>query len=354
MNLTREEWLARRRSYLCASEAAAALGMSPWSSPLDVALEKKGGLVAEKKSEILERGIILEPLVAELYAERTGHKLSDGAFVVSAQFPFMAATPDRVEETEDCLAQLKTAINWTRHKWVTILPDGREVDSIPPEYMIQGQHEMAVTGARKNIFGVLFADASTFRSLCWMVAQGIPLPEIAAHVGQLEAMEDPPCAFAIRPLERDDALIAQLVEQERIFWERHVLGDELPPDKYAREKAPTILEADARHAAWMKVAREHWIARRDAEDGYEEMKTALTAFIGDATGIHADGVGTITYKAPVNVKPVTDWHAVLEAVKAFVPADRFEAAVEEHTATPKKSRVFLPKWEGVARKSRKG
>ena len=38
--LTREEWLARRRSGIGGSDVAAVLGLSPWKSPRQVWLDK--------------------------------------------------------------------------------------------------------------------------------------------------------------------------------------------------------------------------------------------------------------------------------------------------------------------------
>lgn len=355
MKLTREEWLERRRSYLGASDAAAALGMSPWSSPADVARDKWGEKIEdEKANEALERGQILEALVAVIYARRTQHVIADGAFIVSRDWPWMAATPDRVDVSTNSLIQIKTSLMFTAHKWEM---DG--VDTIPPEYRIQGQHEMAVAGAKRNVFAVLFADASTFRSLCWAVARApgedhpaerrAALEAIAEHVDQLEGADDPPCRFATYPLERDDETIAMLVEQERIFWETYVVTHTLPPDKYTPEASPTILEATDEQREWMERARVHHIAKKEHETEYDECKEVLAVAIGDATGIHSEGIGTITYKAPKNISPVTNWLAVLEAVKAFVPADRLEAAMAENTAKPEKARVFLPKWDGVKR-----
>lgn len=366
--LTRAEWLEQRRSYMCASDAAGALGMSQYNSPADVA-HSKWGTLEEKKGEALERGQVLEDLIRHMYARRTGHDVIPGAFIVSKDEPWMAATPDAADTTTNELVQIKTTIMWAAHRWEVVGDAGEIIPTIPPEYRIQGQHEMAVTGARRNVFVVLFADASTFRSLCWAVARaptaGAPdddplgrsdeFDALDDHIAELEAMEDPPCRFAVYPLDRDDETIRQLIEQERHFWETYVQEHVLPPDKYAPEESPTILEATDEQREFMEVAREHWVGKKHHTESYDEVKGILAEVIGTATGIHAEGIGTITYKAPKNIKPQTDYAKVLDEVRSFIPEDRLEEAIANNTARPPKARVFLPKWDGIkrARKAKK-
>jgi len=358
--LTRAEWLEQRRSYMCASDAAAALGMSKWASPADIARDKWGERIEEKTGEQLERGNILEDFIRHMYARRTGHEIIPGAFLVSQEHPWMAATPDGADVTTNELVQIKTTIMWAAHRWEVAGDAGEIIPTIPPEYRVQGQHEMAVTGAQRNMFVVLFADASTFRSLCWSVARAPSADENEAgrsaefdalddHVRDLEQMEDPPCRFATYPLDRDDTTIDSLIEQEHRFWEMYVQEHVLPPDKYAPEEEMTILEATEEQREFMEVAREHWIGKKHHEEGYDEVKGILAEVIGPATGIRAEGIGTITYKAPQNVKPQTNWAKVLDDVRSFIPPDRLEEAIADNTAKPPKARVFLPKWDGIKR-----
>ena len=55
--LTREEWLARRRSGIGGSDVAAVLGLSPWKSPRQVWLDKTTDAVDDAVDEDLLAGM---------------------------------------------------------------------------------------------------------------------------------------------------------------------------------------------------------------------------------------------------------------------------------------------------------
>ena len=96
--IDREEWLAKRRGFLGASDVAAVLGVSPWAGPLDVYLDKIHA-VEMQESRAMRRGHAMEPVIADWYAEETGREIQNlGAtcFQIHPHIPFLGATLDRL------------------------------------------------------------------------------------------------------------------------------------------------------------------------------------------------------------------------------------------------------------------
>lgn len=165
---TREAWLAGRLSGLGASDVAAlftdedgdSLG---YSTAYALWLEKTGQVAPEDLSgDLVDLGNKFEPVIAELYQERTGRTVVQyGPFCV-AQHPtisFLRATPDRwVTRAPDRsgrgLAQIKKSNRFVAHNWD---------DGPPLPIQIQVQSEMAVTGYDWDSVPVIF-DLVRFRT----------------------------------------------------------------------------------------------------------------------------------------------------------------------------------------------
>jgi putative phage-type endonuclease len=148
----------RAAGCLGASEAAAALGLDPWKSPLTIWQRLRGEAVEEPAGEAAEWGTILEPVVRGKYALKTSQLIG----VPSASFVRgpLRATPDglvleqaprghvvvienaldleRLPTTCEGLLQCKTASAYLDHEWA----DG----AIPARYEVQVRVEMHVTG----------------------------------------------------------------------------------------------------------------------------------------------------------------------------------------------------------------
>ena len=75
--LTRLEWLEYRRKGLGGSDAAAVLNLSPFRTARDLYYDKLGIVTADDQANwvALEVGTLLEPLVARIFAEKTGLKI---------------------------------------------------------------------------------------------------------------------------------------------------------------------------------------------------------------------------------------------------------------------------------------
>jgi len=91
--MNRAKFLERRRSGIGGSDIGAIVGVDPFRTPMDVFLEKTGR-AEEETSPVMERGTRLEPIVLELYTERTGHKLKKAKFRRHREHSFLIANPD--------------------------------------------------------------------------------------------------------------------------------------------------------------------------------------------------------------------------------------------------------------------
>ncbi len=135
----REAWLVERSKSVGASEAAAAIGVCLYSSPIDVWQRKLGLSPPQPESEPMLWGSLLEPVILAEYERRTSRAVFDRQkFVRHAVHPWMTATLDGV--SEDRVVEVKTATAYASD-WGDV-----ESDQIPDAYLIQVQHQMAVTG----------------------------------------------------------------------------------------------------------------------------------------------------------------------------------------------------------------
>ena len=97
-DLSRKQWLAIRKLGLGSSDAAVAVGLSPYKCPLSLWLEKTGRKEPEDIShkEAVLWGIELEPVLAQVYAKRTGYRVRRvNAVLQHPEHLFMLANLDR-------------------------------------------------------------------------------------------------------------------------------------------------------------------------------------------------------------------------------------------------------------------
>ncbi len=274
-DLPREDWLAVRKQGIGSSDAAAAVGLNPYQSALELWLIKTGrdgGLpVVDPNDETspMYWGTMLEHIVAAHYTKRTGRKVRRINAVLQHPDPdknWMLANIDReiIGAGDVQILECKTAgINGAR-----LWKDG------VPEYVVcQVQHQLAVTG------------------------------KAAADVAVLLGGQE----LRIHRIERDDALIARLVALERQFW-NYVITDVPPPADgsdsadvalrclYPQDHGQTIdftqdVALSATFADWMAI-REVIAANETRE---ATLKQTLQRAMGDATKALFE-TGQVTWK----------------------------------------------------------
>ena len=196
--LPREQWLEVRQGGIGSSDAAAAVGLNPYKSPLQLWLEKTRRDAAvpntdprddpQHESSPLYWGILLEPIVAAHYTRRTGHRVRRiNAVLQHPDYPWMRANIDReVMGTPDVqLLECKTA--GLQGSWLWR-------DGVPEYVQLQVQHQLAVTGKQAA--------------------------DVAVLLGGQE--------LQIYRIDRDEALIEHLIRLEQTFW-GYVERDQPPP-----------------------------------------------------------------------------------------------------------------------------
>ncbi len=195
-DMSREDWLAIRKQGIGASDAAAAVGLNPYQSPLELWMIKTGRdgdmpkVDPNDESSPMYWGNALEPIVAQHYSRRTGNKVRKINSVLQHPDPdkhWMLANLDyTVVGSDDVqILECKTAGEFGSRLWR---------DGVPEYVQCQVQHQLAVTG-------------KAVADVCVLIC------------GQ---------EIRIHRIERDDELIAKLIELERQFW-RYVETDTPPP-----------------------------------------------------------------------------------------------------------------------------
>ena len=194
--MSRDEWLIMRKQGIGSSDAATAVGLNPYQSPLELWMIKTGReenlpkIDPNDESHPTYWGNILEPIVAAHYTKHTGLKVRKTNAIL--QHPdddkgWMLANIDYsiVGSKDVQILECKTAGEFGSRLW----RDG------PPEYVqVQVQHQLAVTGRHAADVCVLL------------------------HGQKIE----------IHRIERDEEVIVRLIELERRFWD-YVMTDTPPP-----------------------------------------------------------------------------------------------------------------------------
>lgn len=198
--IDRRQWLGVRKGGIGSSDAAAAVGLNPYKSPLELWLEKTGRVEVVEQREDMEAatywGTLLEPLVAAAYTAKTGNKVRRlNAVLQHPSFPYLLANIDRevIGQTGVQILECKTAGEFGSRLWK---------DGVPEYVQLQVQHQLAVTGKQAADVAVL---------LC----------------GQ---------KLEIHRIERDEALIARLIVLETRFWD--MVEQDIDPPRMVQPLPP--------------------------------------------------------------------------------------------------------------------
>ena len=310
-----KEWHEKRRKGIGASDAAVVCGLSKWSTPYDLYLEKIGEKEPQEETEVMRRGKMLEVPMEIIYGKNHDCRTGPERHCQHPEIEWMTATPDR-EVGNNLDLEIKTANEHTKHLW------GVGRDEIPEYYQIQCQHSLAVTGKEWMDVIVCFAPESTFAALVQSLDSGMGNGFVAAFIEKnLEVRE-----YCIQ---RNDELIAMIIEAERDFWENHVLkrvepvnfAVYAPKDKQCREATEEETALALRLAELKREAKEN-AAKID------ECETKLKNAIGEGYGIDFGDIGRITWgknkdsifdhlDADLMADTLVDVHKVpLEAIQA--------------------------------------
>lgn len=254
--------LEERKSGVGGSDAPAILGISPWRTPLQVYLEKRGELEGQPENEAMRWGTALEPVIRQRYADETGRRVV--VPVKMLRHPkrhYMIANLDGIA-ADNRVLEVKTSRssdNW----------GDPGTDEVPAPYLAQVQHYLAVTG--------------------------FEVADVAVLIGGSD--------FRIYEVPADIELQEMIIEKEARFWEMVQAGTPPEVQSYAdavalfgKRSLPSIIQAtpEALDAHFrLSNIKEQIEALKAREDA---LKGLLCAFMGEADTLSDGGKTIATWK----------------------------------------------------------
>lgn len=201
--MSRDDWLAQRRRSIGGSDAAALVGMNPYSSPYSVWADKLGKLPPTEENEAIRLGHDLEDYVAKRFQEATGKRVRrENNIISNPDFPFAHANVDRLVIGEDAGLECKTTSSFLNMRKC-------KNGEFPDNYYAQCVHYMMVTGASHWYLAVLVLG--------------------------------PGAGFYHFVIERDEEEISALAKAEEAFWNN--VTAKIPPPADGTEATGEAIKA---------------------------------------------------------------------------------------------------------------
>lgn len=270
-----EQWHFRRRLGLGGSEAGTILGLNKYESSWDLWSVKTGRSEPKDLSDnmAVKMGHILEPIVADLYVEKTRKTVRrSNIHHIHKEKPWLVGNLDRVVVGEKRGLECKTASSFAAKgkfgKGNQYGPDGELAilcDEVPDTYLIQVQHYMSVTG--------------------------LPVFDLAVLIDGRD--------FRIFTIHRNDELIAEIEEQLTTFWFSNVIDDIAPTGEPTAEpeviKGATI-EATPDIASLIDSHKELDEAIKELKAEQDQVDDQIKQFIGESEILVSGGHQIASYK----------------------------------------------------------
>lgn len=163
--MTNERWLECRAHgpkgdipyTVGGSDVATIFGLSPWTTPLELWMIKKGRMkpAAKPNANQLQMGHFLEPIAAYWYQEKTGNIVTDDTFMYQhADHPYALADMDRrykrKEDGENGILECKSCTYHKAGDWA----DG----AIPLYYELQLRFYLSVADVNYGAFSTIWGN----------------------------------------------------------------------------------------------------------------------------------------------------------------------------------------------------
>lgn len=262
MSLTPQQ-LVERRKFLGASEAAAALGLSDFFTPLQLYKAKLGEGEPIEETIPMKVGTALESVVLDLAEKELGKPIVDRqAVIYDPELPWRRATLDgRINKRE--AVEAKSSGQW--QNW------GRSEDAVPRSHIYQAQHQMACDDDLMRIW-------------------------IPVILSQRE--------FRMYFVDRDDELIELLTNGEIEFMQR--VDERRPPDPINPddlkilypEDTGGIIYATEEINEFALMLHEVKKEKKMLESNEERLAGAIKSFMGEAAILrNASGKDLFTWKS---------------------------------------------------------
>jgi putative phage-type endonuclease len=279
------EWLHLRKGGLGGSDALAAANLDPYRAPLRVWLEKTSPEPDEQTDNpLMHWGRMMEAPLLEWFTETTGIEIFRCGMLGHPSIDWMLFTPDALT-ADDAIVECKTVGPYlSAAAW--------ENGKTPDRAVVQVQHGMYVTGKQR-----------------------------AYVIGGIWGAEP-----QLRVVERDEAIITELVKLETEFWE-YVQNETPPPLGQHPDEAAVLrllyplgdpdLAVELTPHAFAALSRYQSLGEQIKLLGEyrEAMQALVTAELGEATEGTYAGKPVVTWKnnAPLSEKQLRAQHPDIAA-----------------------------------------
>ncbi len=272
-----EMQLRQRAHSIGASEIAAVVGVSPWSKPIDVWLEKTGRGRASVGNAKTRAGHYLERSILTMYADQAQATIfhpqevwpsSEGGTMLHPDYSYLSATPDGVAVVGGTTIDRALDDGWlVDAKNVGFFQKEHWVNTAPVYYYLQIIQQMAVTGLKKP-------------------------GKLVALVGGQD--------LVVQDVFWDDEIAEVLYEAASRFWFDHVMTDIPPPidgsagwSSWIAQKLPETLEPTRAGTDEEAELVREIAAARDAKKVLDAQidlcDNRLKALIGASRGVYGKG-----------------------------------------------------------------
>lgn len=189
-DLSHEEWLEARKLGITGTDLGGLTGISKYSTPIKVYLDKIGELEPIEDNEAMYWGRVMEDVIAKEFQSRNNFRINKvNAILKHLDYEWALGNIDRLltnEKGEKGILEIKTVSEYGKDAW--------NEEEVPPQYMVQLQWYMFVSGATFGYFAALIGGNK----------------------------------YVQKYVERDEELINMLVDIANDFWENNV-KKKVPP-----------------------------------------------------------------------------------------------------------------------------
>lgn len=304
----KEAWLKERQTGIGGSDASVILGVNPFKNLIELWEEKTGDVPVEiEMTAPMQRGIVLEPVAADLYKNRTGRELRRQPLKRHPEHDFMIGNVDR-----------------------QILAVGDVESTGILEIKCPGLRVMANVKARG------LSDYMTVQLMHYLGVYGY-------EWGSFCLFNAENWDVIYFDLEADQEFILDLMDYERDFWTNHVLANRRPPeleDKFAPEIPQiegelTVIDGDTWREGIVQL-QDAVNLRKAASELEDSAKDTLKGLMEDQglDAVEIPDLARLYYRMSAGR---TSWKKTAEAIAKDTNVD-----VDEFKVEGKPYRTFKP------------
>lgn len=204
-DLSHSDWLEARKLGITGTDLGGLTGISKYSTPIKVYLDKTGQLEPIEDNEAMYWGRVIEDVIAKDFQSRNENMKVNrvNAILKHPEYEWALGNIDRLitnENGEKGILEIKTVSEYLKTSW--------DEEEVPPQYMVQLQWYMFVAGVKFGYF--------------------------AALIGGNKYIQ--------KYVERDEELIEMLKNIAQNFWENNVLT-KTPPLVDGSEASTDLLKS---------------------------------------------------------------------------------------------------------------